>query len=114
LHGLIKLGGGLRIHRQGGMAIAAHPFRSKSIYSESELFETGLDAIECKGIPAGKKAAFFDKIRKHAIPCVSNSDAHNVAMMETSWVSPSNTMSLLPFSCLTFSLNFRMPVSFPC
>jgi putative hemolysin/predicted metal-dependent phosphoesterase TrpH len=74
------------IHRQGGIAIAAHPFRSRSPYTESELFETGLDAIECKGIPADKKAAFFDKIREHAIPCVSNSDAHNVAVMEVSWV----------------------------
>jgi hypothetical protein len=74
------------IHRQGGIAIAAHPFRSTAIYAESELFETGLDAIECKGIPADKRAAFFDKIRAHAIPCVSNSDAHNVDMMAASWI----------------------------
>jgi putative hemolysin/predicted metal-dependent phosphoesterase TrpH len=74
------------IHRQGGIAIAAHPFRRDSPYTESELFETGLDAIECKGIPADKKAAFFNKIRKHAISCVSNSDAHDVAVMAASWV----------------------------
>jgi putative hemolysin/predicted metal-dependent phosphoesterase TrpH len=74
------------IHRQGGIAIAAHPFRSRSPYTESELFETGMDAIECKGIPVDKKAAFFDKIREHAIPCVSNSDAHNVAVMAASWI----------------------------
>jgi putative hemolysin/predicted metal-dependent phosphoesterase TrpH len=74
------------IHRQGGIAIAAHPFRRDSPYTESELFETGLDAIECKGIPADKKAAFFDKIREHAISCVSTSDAHNVAVMAASWI----------------------------
>jgi predicted metal-dependent phosphoesterase TrpH len=74
------------IHRQGGIAIAAHPFRSTSPYTEKELFETRLDAIECKGIPEDKKAAFFDKIREHAIPCVSNSDAHNVAVMPASWI----------------------------
>ena len=74
------------IHRQGGIAIAAHPFRSDSPYTENELFETGLDAIECKDIPTEKKTAFFDKIRAHAIPCVSNSDAHNVAAMSSRWV----------------------------
>jgi len=74
------------IHRQGGIAIAAHPFRSRSPYMESELFETGIDAIECKGIPVDKQKAFFDKIQEYAIPCVSNSDAHNVAMMAASWV----------------------------
>jgi putative hemolysin/predicted metal-dependent phosphoesterase TrpH len=74
------------IHRQGGIAIAAHPFRSKSPYTESELFETGMDATECKGIPLDQKMAFFDKIREHDIPCVSNSDAHNVSTMEASWV----------------------------
>ena len=74
------------IHRQGGIAIAAHPFRSRSPYTESELFETGMDAIECKGIPVDKKASFFDKIRGHAIPCVSNSDAHNVNAMSSSWI----------------------------
>jgi hypothetical protein len=58
------------IHRQKGIAIAAHPFRLKSPYTESEMFETGLDAIECKDISEDKKGAFFDKIRKQAIPCV--------------------------------------------
>jgi predicted metal-dependent phosphoesterase TrpH len=74
------------IHRQGGIAIAAHPFRNRNMYTESELFETGIDATECKGVPADKNVAFFDKMREHAIPCVSNSDAHNVAEMEVSWV----------------------------
>lgn len=74
------------IHRQGGIAIAAHPFRSTALYAESELFEAGLDAIECKDIPADKEAAFFDKIREHAIPCVSNSDAHDVAVIAASWI----------------------------
>jgi putative hemolysin len=74
------------IHRQGGIAIAAHPFRNRNMYTESELFETGMDATECKGIPADQKVAFFDKIRKHAIPCVSNSDAHDVPAMAASWI----------------------------
>jgi putative hemolysin/predicted metal-dependent phosphoesterase TrpH len=74
------------IHRRGGIAIAAHPFWSRAPYPESELFETGMDAIECKGIPVDKKAAFFDKINELAIPCVSNSDAHNAAKMAASWV----------------------------
>jgi putative hemolysin/predicted metal-dependent phosphoesterase TrpH len=74
------------IHRQGGIAIAAHPFRSTALYAESELFEAGLDAIECKDIPADNEAAFFDKIREHAIHCVSNSDAHDVVVMAASWI----------------------------
>ena len=75
------------IHRQGGIAIAAHPFRSKLTYTESELFATGLDAIECKNIPEDKTENFYDNIRKQAIPCVSSSDAHHVLMMAMGWVS---------------------------
>jgi predicted metal-dependent phosphoesterase TrpH/putative hemolysin len=74
------------IHRQKGIAIAAHPFRLTSPYTESEMFETELDAIECKDIPSDKNGTFFDKMREHEIPCVSNSDAHDAAMMEARWM----------------------------
>ena len=74
------------IHRQKGIAIAAHPFRLNSPYTESEMFETGLDAIECKDIPLEKQEAFFDRIREQEIPCVSSSDAHNTAMLEERWM----------------------------
>lgn len=74
------------IHRQGGIAIAAHPFRMETPYTEAELFETQMDAIECRDIPEDKKAAFFEKIRERSISCVSNSDAHDVAAMASRWI----------------------------
>ena len=40
------------IHKQGGLAIAAHPFRQNNTYTDAELFESGLDGVECKEIPA--------------------------------------------------------------
>ncbi len=75
------------IHRQGGLAIAAHPFREENTYSEAELFESGLDAVECLGIPPGAEAAFHARLREYSIPCVYNSDAHSVSDLAKNWTT---------------------------
>lgn len=74
-----------KIHEQGGLAIAAHPFREGNTFTEKELFETGLDAIECRGIPFDKKSEFYAKLKKHNIPCVYNSDAHSAIELIIRW-----------------------------
>jgi hypothetical protein len=73
------------IHRQGGLAIAAHPFRSINWYSNSDLFESGLDAVECRDIPDDRREEFLVLLKRHAIPCVYNSDAHSTADMALRW-----------------------------
>ncbi|MBN1665406.1 MAG: hypothetical protein JW943_17555 [Deltaproteobacteria bacterium] len=73
------------IHQQGGLAIAAHPFRSDTAYTDEELFETGLDAVECKGIPANREKDFYDKLKERNIPCVYNTDAHMTTQMILIW-----------------------------
>ena len=73
------------IHKQGGLAIAAHPFRQGNTYTDEELFESGLDAVECRGIPANRKEEFYRKLKENNIPCVYNSDAHSAAGLAVIW-----------------------------
>jgi hypothetical protein len=59
------------IHEQGGIAIAAHPYRVDKRYSPGMLFGSGFDAMECN----------FHQDRLLAfdtgdMPCVWDSDAH--------------------------------------
>lgn len=75
------------IHRQGGLAIAAHPLREGNIFTDEELFKTGLDAVECVGVPENRREAFYSKLKEKNIPCVYNSDAHNVLGMLLLWNS---------------------------
>lgn len=56
------------IHNQGGIAIAAHPFAPKWLYSRDD-FESGLDAIEC---PWEITTPPVDH------PCVYDSDSHDI------------------------------------
>lgn len=75
------------IHKQGGLAIAAHPFRHGNTYTDKELFETGLDAVECRDIPTNREKNFYAKLKEHNIPCVYNSDAHNTTRLIQTWNS---------------------------
>jgi histidinol phosphatase-like PHP family hydrolase len=69
------------IHKQSGFAIAAHPFALPR-YSDKELFESGLDAIECGGIPLEERPHFVEMEKEHPIPCVYDSDAHTYFQMQ--------------------------------
>lgn len=73
------------VHKQGGLAIAAHPFRKGNTYTDNELFESGLDAVECKGILTDWKDEFYTKLQDHDMPCVYNSDAHRAVALMTNW-----------------------------
>jgi hypothetical protein len=62
------------IHRQGGLAVAAHPARPG--YSTEELYDSGFDAMECA---RGSEAYNLEQLvlaEKHRLPCTYNSDAH--------------------------------------
>lgn len=57
------------IHKAGGIAIAAHPNFKDFLYSDSDLTDSGIDAMECT-----------DNAReRRPLPCVYDSDAHNTA-----------------------------------
>ncbi len=58
------------IHKQGGLAIAAHPFSPKWLYTEED-FNTGLDAIECP--PEIPRSPLSNGLR-----CVYDSDTHDI------------------------------------
>jgi len=76
------------IHRQGGLAIAAHPLfgwgDSLVRYTADELLYSGFDAMECNDIYDW----WMDILRNDLgleyppLPCVYNSDAHNIQYME--------------------------------
>lgn len=71
----------IEIHKQGGIAIAAHPYGVGRLYSDADLFESGLDAVECGGISAVDWRHFGELQKKYHLPCVYNSDAHYVFQM---------------------------------
>jgi hypothetical protein len=61
-----------RIHEQGGIAIASHPYRSGEEYTQNMLLNSGLDAMECNKYQ--NQLLPYDT---GDMPCVYNSDAHN-------------------------------------
>jgi predicted metal-dependent phosphoesterase TrpH len=71
------------IHDQGGIAIAAHPFAQGTRFSEEELIQSGFDAVECGGINPQDWQTLIAIQKKVHLPCVYNSDAHNVFQMLT-------------------------------
>jgi hypothetical protein len=64
------------IHRQGGMAIAAHPYDSRWKYSDDELYHSNLDAMECARGTHDENVLQIKLSDQYNIPCVYNSDAH--------------------------------------
>lgn len=64
------------IHRQGGIAIAAHPMQDIAGYTEEQLATSGIDAMECERDVGSKNRLQKEWSKKYNIPCVYNSDAH--------------------------------------
>ncbi len=56
------------IHKQGGLAIASHPFAPHWLYTRAD-FESGLDAIECPWEITNPPVNF---------PCIYDSDSHDI------------------------------------
>lgn len=67
------------IHRQGGLAIAAHPYDGS--WTEDELIHSGLDAMECARGTKEQNQRQWQLSEEYNIPCVYNSDAHDVAAL---------------------------------
>jgi len=65
------------IHKQGGIAIAAHPLRKGDIIDESKL--KLFDAIECNHPDYDEKEIVESKelIKKYNLKCTYDSDAHS-------------------------------------
>lgn len=64
------------IHRQGGLAIAAHPYDKTWKYTEDQLVRSGLDAMECARGTREENQQQLVLSDKYNIPCAYNSDAH--------------------------------------
>jgi len=64
------------IHRQGGLAIAAHP--SDPLYTDDELYHSGLDAMECARGSQEYDQRQWELSEEYNLPCVYNSDAHTL------------------------------------
>jgi hypothetical protein len=65
-----------RVHAQGGIAIAAHPWALEQSYTEDQLLHSGLDAMEC--LRDGSQTMPFDT---SSLPCVYDSDAHSIDVL---------------------------------
>ncbi len=65
------------IHKQGGIAIASHPWVVPFRFTQDQLLNSGLDAMEC---PADGSHPFsFDT---SALPCVYDSDAASILNLD--------------------------------
>jgi hypothetical protein len=64
------------IHRQGGLAIAAHPYDSRWRYKEDGLYHSNLDAMECARGTLEENVLLLKLSDQYNVPCVYNSDAH--------------------------------------
>jgi hypothetical protein len=80
------------IHRQGGLAIAAHPNVDIFYYTDTELADSGFDAQECTGNPKERRL----------LPCVFNSDAHNT--IDLGWQFNACTGTIKSFSDVKTSI----------
>jgi predicted metal-dependent phosphoesterase TrpH len=69
----------VQIHEQGGIAIAAHPYEWIPPYTEAELSQSGLDAMECRGRQWVSEKWVADNT--YGIPCVYSSDAHSASQL---------------------------------
>lgn len=84
-----------KIHQQGGLAIAAHPFMINELfgarqlglpdelrnYTEDELINSGFDAMECDRGTLKDNIYQNNLSQKFHLPCVYNSDAHSTSML---------------------------------
>ncbi len=82
------------IHKHGGIAMAAHPNAKDFLYTDAELAESGIDAMECTS----------DINERRPLPCVYDSDAHNAHDLGWQYMScaiPINTVTDLKTAILT-------------
>jgi hypothetical protein len=69
------------IHRQGGLAILAHPYAQGYGLPEEEIVSLGFDAIECPRLKTKEGIYWQEVSQRLKIPCIYNSDAHNATML---------------------------------
>ena len=72
------------IHKQGGVAVCAHPFSNRHIAFGDKVFDFNFDAIEING-SIGKK---YNNLAKRAatimdLPTTGGSDAHSNSQLNT-------------------------------
>lgn len=91
-----------RIHAEGGIAIAAHPWVPGFEYNEELLLHSGLDAMECP--PDGSQAMPFDT---SALPCMYDSDAHS-AMALDPYTSNLCDMPIRSLEDLRYAIQHRL------
>lgn len=72
-----------QIHKQGGLAISVHPFREELEYTQEELVNSGFDAIECQEGTWSQKKHLDELSQKYHLPCVYNSDTHEIGQLRT-------------------------------
>lgn len=73
--GLTAAQAAIRIHQLGGVAIAAHPWTVGYSWTDWELYNSGLDAMEC---PIDGSMPFDSS----KLPCAYNSDAHSIEVLD--------------------------------
>jgi hypothetical protein len=73
------------IHRQGGLAILAHPYNGPEVLSEAEIAALGFDAIEC--LPANNQEGkvWREMAQRLNLPCVYGSDAHYAGILKVAY-----------------------------
>jgi len=66
------------IHKAGGMAFIAHPFKDVDDMKEMDfLMQNGLDGLEIQPNYADRNAPFVEYAREHNLPVVFGSDYHD-------------------------------------
>ena len=73
------------IHRQGGLAILAHPYSGPEILSEEEIAALGFDAIECPPVNNQEGKVWREISQRLNLPCVYGSDAHYAGMLRNAY-----------------------------
>ncbi len=84
------------IHRQGGLAILAHPYGGPEILSEEEIANLGFDAIECPPASNQEGKTWRETAQRLNLPCVYDSDAHYAAILRIAYnncQSPVNSLA---------------------
>jgi hypothetical protein len=74
------------IHRQGGLAILAHPYSGPEVLSEEEIAALGFDAIECPPVNNQEGKVWRAMAQRLNLPCVYGSDAHYAGMLKNAYI----------------------------
>jgi hypothetical protein len=72
------------IHRQGGVAVAAHPFSNRHLAFHDAVYDFDFDAIEINGaIGKTSNEKAIRAANKMSIPLIGGSDAHSKNQLNT-------------------------------